>query len=1019
MFRPVDPKPNFPKLEEEILAFWEKEKIFEKSLEQTKKGKPFVFYEGPPTANAAPGIHHIEARAFKDLIPRYQTMRGCHVVRKAGWDTHGLPVELQIEKKLGISGKKQIESLKENVSESIKYFNKLCRESVWQFKEEWERLTKRMGFWLDLEHPYITYESSYIEALWGILKKIYNKKLIYQGHKVVPYCPRCGTALSSHEVAQGYQTVKDNSVYVKFKLKDPASCQLPANTFLLAWTTTPWTLPGNVALAIGKDIEYAKVKAGEEYYIVAKDRASSVIASGNPRGNPEIASTFAKATADRSESTPRNDEVIKGRDLVGLEYEPLFDIPALKNDKSYKIYPADFVTTTDGTGVVHTAVMYGEDDYTLGGKIGLSKHHTVDEEGLFNADLKAFGLAGLKVRDKETETKLFEYLKSKNLLLKTEAYEHEYPHCWRCNTALLYYARTSWFIEMSKLRKQLLKNNGKINWIPDHIKDGRFGEWLKDVKDWAISRERYWGTPLPFWKCKECNELKVVGSIKELPHPNPLLVKEREKGEVDLHRPYVDEIKLKCECGGEMARIPEVVDVWFDSGAMPFASGQEQFPADFISEAIDQTRGWFYTLLAISTLLDKGPAYKNVICLGHVLDEKGKKMSKSKGNAVDPFVLGDKYGFDIIRWYFYSVNQPGDPKLFAEKDLQSMQRRTQLILWNVYNYFITYANAQSWKYDGKELKSDNVLDLWLDARLKQLVMVVTKNLEEYDAFHASREIESFIEQLSTWYVRRSRGRTDSDFFAHLYHSLITLVKLLAPFMPFMAEDIYQNIHDSNFTESVHLAEWPQSKKLSKKQTDLTQQMQQLRKLVEEAHALRAKAGIKLRQPLARLVIPKNSPPHEEGQGEVAGDKVTMTPSNSPSRGGELTPELLDILKDEVNVKEVVLGDKLELDTNLSDDLKLEGLTAELTRQIQALRKELGLKIGEMAELHYQSDSDIIKRAMEKVDRKKTYVSRVELIKSLTPSKEFEVEGHVFKLKLQISNDKSNPKSKCPKYFDIL
>src|SRR3989344_278093 len=713
MFKPVDSHPDFPEMEEEVLKYWEREKVFEKSLQKTKDGKPFVFYEGPPTANAAPGIHHVEARSFKDVIPRFQTMRGRYVLRKAGWDTHGLPVELQIEKQLGISGKKQIESLKSTVAESIAYFNKLCRESVWQFKEEWERLTKRMGYWVDLEHPYITYENSYIESVWGVLKKVWDKKLIYQGHKVVPYCPRCGTALSSHEVAQGYEKVKENSVYVKFKVvssKVVGSKQKSGNlqlttdnlpTYLLSWTTTPWTLPGNVALAVGKDIEYVKVQKKDEFYIYARNlTGSSTPLSDIGEGKGEVKVVF------------------KGKDLVGLEYEPLFDIPALKNEKSYKVYAADFVTTGEGTGIVHTAVMYGEDDYQLGEKVGLPKHHTVDEEGKFTAELKAVGLAGKKVKDKETEQAIVQYLRDKNLL-------------------------------------------------------------LREVKDWAISRERYWGTPLPFWRCSQCGEYEVVGSLGELRKSSNFSVfasgAKQSKKQIaarpsgarndeptDLHRPYVDEIKLKCEkCGGDSRRVPEVLDVWFDSGAMPFAQGTDQFPADFISEAIDQTRGWFYTLLAVSTLLGKKTPYKNVICLGHVLDAKGEKMSKSKGNIVNPWQAGDKYGFDAIRWYFYSINQPGDPKRFAEVDLQTIVRGRQLILWNIYSYFVTYANANDWsgKKKGKGGKK-HIVDEWLLAREQELINLVTESLEKYDLFRASRPFGFFFEIFPRGYSGGAGGGGD-------------------------------------------------------------------------------------------------------------------------------------------------------------------------------------------------------------------------------------------------------------------
>src|SRR3990167_5407883 len=885
MFKSVDSHPDFPEMEEEVLKYWEREKVFEKSLQKTKDGKPFVFYEGPPTANAAPGIHHVEARSFKDVIPRFQTMRGRYVLRKAGWDTHGLPVELQIEKQLGISGKKQIESLKSTVAESIAYFNKLCRESVWQFKEEWERLTKRMGYWVDLEHPYITYENSYIESVWGVLKKVWDKKLIYQGHKVVPYCPRCGTALSSHEVAQGYEKVKENSVYLKFKVKDQP------DTYLLSWTTTPWTLPGNVALAVGKDIDYMKVRVGDEFYLLAKDRLPVIAIPSLSREK--------QSPGDRHGLRPRDDiEVaaeMKGKDLVGLEYEPLFDITALKSEKSYKVYAADFVTTEEGTGIVHTAVMYGEDDYQLGEKVGLPKHHTVDEEGKFTADLKAVGLAGKKVKDKETEQAIVQYLKEKNLLLREEVYEHDYPFCWRCGTALLYYARNSWFIKMSSLRRQLLKNNEGINWVPYYIKEGRFGEWLREVKDWAISRERYWGTPLPFWQCEKCGEYEAVGSLGELRKLSNFAVfasgaKQSQKQiaarpsgarndePADLHRPYVDEIKLKCKkCGGDSRRVPEVLDVWFDSGAMPFAQGTDQFPADFISEAIDQTRGWFYTLLAVSTLLGKKTPYKNVICLGHVLDAKGEKMSKSKGNIVNPWQAGDKYGFDAIRWYFYSINQPGDPKRFAEVDLQTIVRGRQLILWNIYSYFVTYANANNWSAAKKMDKGGkkHILDEWLLARLQELTNLVTESLTNYDLFRSSRSVEVFIEDFSKWYIRRSRGRSDDSFFETTHHVLAELCKLLAPFMPFLSDNIYQGLGEKG---SVHLSEWPKSKKLTSRENEVLSSTSLLRAEVEKGHAERAKAGRKLRQPL-----------------QFVGSAVGMIVED---------PDLSAILKDELNVLEV-------------------------------------------------------------------------------------------------------------------
>src|SRR3989344_4448362 len=942
MFKPVDSHPDFPEMEEEVLKYWEREKVFEKSLQKTKDGKPFVFYEGPPTANAAPGIHHVEARSFKDVIPRFQTMRGRYVLRKAGWDTHGLPVELQIEKQLGISGKKQIESLKSTVAESIAYFNKLCRESVWQFKEEWERLTKRMGYWVDLEHPYITYENSYIESVWGVLKKVWDKKLIYQGHKVVPYCPRCGTALSSHEVAQGYEKVKENSVYVKFKVvssKVVGSKQKSGNlqlstdnlpTYSLSWTTTPWTLPGNVALAVGKDIEYVKVQVGDEFYIVAKDRLSVIAIRQPAEKQPQ---------GDRHGLRPRDDTEavaeMKGSDLLGLVYEPLFDIPALKNEKSYKVYAADFVTTGEGTGIVHTAVMYGEDDYQLGEKVGLPKHHTVDEEGKFTAELKAVGLAGKKVKDKETEQAIVQYLRDKNLL-------------------------------------------------------------LREVKDWAISRERYWGTPLPFWRCSQCGEYEVVGSLGELRKSSNFSVfasgAKQSKKQIaarpsgarndeptDLHRPYVDEIKLKCEkCGGDSRRVPEVLDVWFDSGAMPFAQGTDQFPADFISEAIDQTRGWFYTLLAVSTLLGKKTPYKNVICLGHVLDAKGEKMSKRRGTIVDAGQAGNKYGFDPIRWYFYSINQPGDSKRFAEADLQTIVRGRQLILWNIYSYFVTYANANGWvpkKQHPKEKK--HIMDEWLLARQQELVNLVTQSLEKYDLFRASRALETFIEDFSTWYIRRSRGRSDESFFETTHHVLVELCRLLAPFMPFLSDNIYRSLGEE---DSVHLSKWTDAKKLGKAREQVLEQMKIVRDTVERAHALRAQAKLKLRQPLQRLTV------------EIK----------------ELAPELEEILRVEVNVLSIAYGKKLELDTAMTPELRIAGLTRELERQINQFHKEAGLRVGEEVELQYETESASIEKAIGAVDRKKTYLKS--LVKGSNAetkhSKDLDIEGEKVRIGFKILSTKS-------------
>jgi isoleucyl-tRNA synthetase len=959
-----------------------------------------------------------------------------------------------------------------------------------------------MGYWVDLTNPYITYHNSYIESVWWVLKQIWDKDLIYLGHKVLPYCPRCGTALSSHEVAQGYKKVWDTSVYVKFKLKDHGSRITDHSTYILSWTTTPWTLPGNVALAVGENIEYVKVKVDDEVWILASERLSVL------------------GDIDYKEI-----ERIKGSDLVGLEYEPLFEIEKLKSDKSYKVYAADFVTTTDGTGVVHTAVMYGEEDYQLGEKIGLPKFHTVDETGKFVTDVP--DLAGLYVKSKETDTKIFDHLKANNNLFKTEKYEHEYPHCWRCDTPLLYYARDSWFIKMSQFREVLLANNEQINWIPSYIKEGRFGEWLKDVKDWAISRVRYWGTPLPIWKCDECESYRMIGSVKDLglerntfyftrhgeaennvlglaicyPEPKkyhltdlgkrraeimaeklraaggvdmiftsditrtyetakivgdylkvPVETDERlreinigvyngkpvadywrdwpvekrwdkapEGGEThkelqarmvgfikginhkykdkkilvvshgdplwllqqyyrsekgypahaeyfeldvsvhDLHRPFVDDFTLKCEkCGGLSHRTPAVLDVWFDSGAMPYAQWhypfsnkavfQDQFPADFISEAIDQTRGWFYTLLAISTLLDMGPAYKNVINLGHVLDSKGQKMSKSKGNIVDPWTMIDKHGVDSLRWYMYSINQPGDSKLFAERDLELVVRKNFLTLWNVLSFFTTYAAHDNWEAKSTSNPSPDLLDQWITAYSQKLINDVTLNLEKFDIFKASRMIEQFINGLSTWYVRRSRDRKGPEFYTTIYHVLKKLTKLMAPFTPFLAENMWKVIKLSEDEESVHLADWPEVSELTEKELQILSDMELVRGMVEKGHAMRKEAGVKLRQPLAQFTY----------------------------GGKNLDPQLEAILASEINVKQVNYKKDAEaqFDFNLTPELKKEGLVSELERTIQDMRKKSGLKVGEIVNLTYHTNDGDIKAALKEFDTKKTFINEV-------------------------------------------
>jgi len=915
--------------EEKTLTFWRENNIFQKTLEKNKGKKQFIFYEGPPTANAKPGLHHVLARVFKDIILRYKTMRGYYVPRRAGWDTHGLPVEIEIEKKLGIKSKPEIEKF------GIAKFNELAKKSVWEYKEDWEKLTERIGFWLDMESPYITYENGYIEKLWGIFKKIDERGLLYKSRKVVPWCPRCGTALSSHELAQGYEEVSDQSVYVKFKLKKGQKknieIQKPREvddkTYILSWTTTAWTLPGNVALAIKADLNYVLVKHEDEKLLIAESLVDKVLGEG--------LETIGK---------------LKGGRLIDLEYEPLFNIPQLKSTESYKIYAAGFVNTDEGTGVVHTAVMYGEDDYEMGKKAGFPQHHTVDERGRFIEDVP--GLAGLYVKDPKTEEKIVNYLKTKKYLLKTEKYTHEYPFCWRCGTAVLYYARDSWFVAMSKLKKELLAANKKINWIPAHLKEGRFGEWLREVKDWAISRERYWGTPLPIWECKMQNpkcKILVVGSIKELE-------KFGAKTYKDLHRPYIDTVILKCpQCNGEMGRVKEVADVWFDSGAMPFASGEypKRYPADYICEAVDQTRGWFYTLLAVAVLLDSGAPYRNVISLGHLLDRQGQKMSKSRGNVVEPWDLINRYGADAVRWYFYTVNPPGEPKKFDENDLLKTKRRFHNLLYNSSVFYKTYVSLNSKPHN---LKSENILDKWIIARLNEVIVKTTERLDDYDIGGAAKIIESLVDDLSHWYIRRSRKRPET--LSVLRYVLLEIAKLIAPFTPFFAEEIYKTLIENSEIgnrESIHLEDWPKvSKKLIDKKS--LEQMAETRRLASLALAARAAAGIKVRQPLAEL--------------KVKSAKSTVN------------EELLLILAEEINVKKISFDTAIEnevvLDTAITSELREEGILRDMVRMIQEFRREKKLQPQDTIELRAELPEEMLAVAQKNDERLRREVNATKI-----------------------------------------
>lgn len=931
----IEAVPDFPKLEEDVLSFWEKENIFKKSLKLHEGKKPFVFFEGPPTANGRPGIHHVLARSFKDLYPRFKTMCGHYCERRGGWDTHGLPVEIEVEKSLKISGKKQIEQY------GIAEFNQKCKESVLRYVNDWERLTKRMGFWIDLEHPYLTMSNEFIESVWWVLKKFFTEGLLTKDYKVVPYCPRCGTSLSSHELAQGYADVEDTSVYVKFQIKGQEK------TFLLAWTTTPWTLPGNVALAVNPEADYVYVKTGEETLILAEAMLSVL-----------------------GETKYEVLRKVKGEDLVNLDYEPLYQF--IKYDqKAYYVVPADFVSLDDGTGIVHTAVMYGEDDFILGNKLGLPKKHIVDSEGKFIAEAGQF--AGKFVKDADRE--IISDLNTRGLLFKEEKITHSYPFCWRCHGPLLYYAQSSWYVLTTKQKEKLIAENISTNWTPNHLKAGRMGNWLETLIDWNLSRNRYWGTPLPVWECPKCGKTHCVGSLEELKSladPDDWQAFE-EKGK-DLHRPWVDRVKIKCpDCGSWINRVSEVIDVWFDSGSMPFAqwhypfenqdkvrsfdelrisstdnssSAEESsltkfkahFPADFISEAIDQTRGWFYSLLAVNTLSFGQNAYKNVVCTGFVLDEKGKKMSKHIGNVLDPWEIIGKTGIDVVRWYFYGVTTPGNDYRLGIKNLEEVRRRFLLILWNIFKFTAEY--AQTDKLGGElteKIEGENltILDRWVLSKLNRLVENVTTNLENYDAFTATGQIEAFVSDLSTWYLRRSRSRVgptskntkDKEaFYRTMVTVLLTLSKVIAPFIPFFAETLYQKLRQEfnliDLKESVHLEDWPESTEEYLDET-LEKKMELVRKVSEKGHAARKESGIKVRQPLGKF--------------SIFNFQFSMEDN------------LKQLIKEELNVKEVVVNSgseemKVEFDTKLTPELKAEGEARELIRSIQELRKEKGCKL---------------------------------------------------------------------------
>lgn len=1010
-FKKVDPKVSFPKMEEEILKFWEKEKIFEKSVSKDAPKGDFVFYEGPPSANGAPGLHHVLARSFKDVIPRYKTMKGYRVMRKAGWDAHGLPVEIQVEKALGIKSKQEIENIVPgDARASVIEFNKHCKESVLEYQDMWEKMTWRIGYWVDMEHPYVMYENSYIESLWWQLAKIAKLKnakgesFLYKGHKVVPYCYRCGTALSSHEVAQGYKETTDNSVYVKFKAtpgQKIGDFTTDDNTYFLAWTTTPWTLPGNVALAVNNEEQYfiGKVKTSEvanfragETYIFARAADKNIFRDNLAPVPPHEDDLSRMGVNYRGKGNVvfENVYVYPGEAFLASQaYEGLFDlgesiISKPDKDRLYKIVSDQFVTSDSGTGIVHIAPAFGEDDARLGQEWALPTLLTVYADGTMEDGFPGEGIPVKKMNDKNryaVDDLIIEKLEERGLLFAQEPYTHEYPFCWRCDTPLIYYAKPSWFIRMSELREELVQGNESINWVPDHIKDGRFGEWLRGVKDWAISRERYWGTPLPIWVCsgkeqgarskeQECGKIKVIESMAELEE-----LSGKKLG--DLHKPYIDEVEFSCECGGAMRRTPEVLDVWFDSGAMPLAqfgyptstNSEEKknietgktFPADYICEAIDQTRGWFYTLHAMANLLAKAGvvkeqrAYKNVICLGHILDSHGKKMSKSKGNVIDPFEMFDQYGADALRWLLFSLNQPGLPKRFDVKGMRDVQNRVFRMLWNSYSFFMTYAAIDKWEPETgnqkPETRNPGLLDRWIVSELQLMVRDVDSLLERYDVYGATQRIEVFIDQLSNWYIRRSRKRfwkNENDVnkesaYQMLYDVLVTLAKLMAPFTPFIAEEMYRSLTGG---ESVHLADFPVADEnlISEKLND---EMLELRVVVSLLLQIRADQQRKVRQPLSKIVSEK-----------------------------KFSKEFEEILKEELNVKEVVYTDSIgkeysglpsgvalhqksiAIDVEITSELRLEGEAREVIRAIQEGRKKAGFNVEDRIVLGYSGKETV-------------------------------------------------------------
>ena len=1009
MYKKVDANLNFVDREKQIEKFWNDNDIFKKSMEHRKEGETYTFYDGPPTANGKPHIGHVETRTIKDMIPRYQTMKGKFVPRKAGWDTHGLPVELEVEKLLGLNGKEQIEEY------GMEPFIKKCKESVWKYKGMWEDFSKTVGFWADMDNPYVTYDDNFIESEWWALKEIWNKNLLYKGFKIVPYCPRCGTPLSSQEVAQGYKTVKERSAVARFKV-------IGEDAYFLAWTTTPWTLPSNVALCVNPDETYCKVKAVDGYtYYMAEALLDTVLGKLPDK--------------DAAEGTKAYEvlETYKGSDLEYKEYEPLFDcakeIIEKQHKKAHYIVCDTYVTMTDGTGIVHIAPAFGEDDAAVGRKYDLPFVQLVDGKGELT---KETPYAGIFV--KKADPMVLKDLDEKGLLFDAPKFEHEYPHCWRCDTPLIYYARESWFIKMTAVKDDLIRNNNTVNWIPESIGKGRFGDWLENIQDWGIiSRNRYWGTPLPVWEC-ECGHQECIGSRAELAERsgNP------EDAKVELHRPYIDAVTFKCpDCGKEMHRVPEVIDCWFDSGAMPFAQHhypfenkdvfEKQFPAKFISEAVDQTRGWFYSLMAESTLLFNKAPYENVIVLGHVQDENGQKMSKSKGNAVDPFDALETYGADAIRWYFYTSSAPWIPKRFSGKLVQEGQRKFMGTLWNTYAFFVLYANID--QFDATKYTLDyeklSVMDKWLLSKLNSAIKGTDENLANYRIPEAAKVLDEFVDDMSNWYVRRSRDRfwakgmeqDKINAYMTLYTALVEICKAAAPMIPFMTEEIYQNLVRSINTEapeSIHLCDFPAVNEawIDK---ELEKNMDEVLKIVVMGRACRNSANIKNRQPIGNMYVKAPNVLSEYFveiiEDELNVKKVNFTEDVSAYTSYTFKPQLrtvgpkygkflgqiqkalaeldgnkamaelkadgvlaLPTVSDDVKLSEedllitmtqmegyVTEGDNtvtVVLDTNLTPELVEEGFVRELISKIQTMRKEAGFEVMDKISIYYHADEKV-------------------------------------------------------------